>query len=143
MKLFKSMRSAFEDQLDFIIERLQRHARLVDIEAQAADFLEAANFRKHAYKEFENQQEYQQEQQLLSLRTWLSPYLTPESDLDRLGTTAAECPTTGQWLLDNVEFKNWLGNSQSKPVLWLSGIPGSGTYIEQLVVRGSRMNNAR
>jgi hypothetical protein len=138
MKLFKTMWSAFEDQLDFIIERLQRHARLVDSEAQAADFLEAATFRKHAYKEFENQQEHRQEQQLLSLRTWLSPYLTPQSDLDRLGTISTEFPTTGQWLLDNVEFKNWLSKSQANPVLWLSGIPGSGTTACRSWIRNAR-----
>ncbi|KAI9693666.1 MAG: hypothetical protein M1822_002937 [Bathelium mastoideum] len=44
-------------------------------------------------------------------------------------------PDSGQWLLENVNFRNWLRSSSSS-LLWIHGIPGSGkTKLTSIAVQ--------
>jgi hypothetical protein len=104
----------------------------VDNEAAAANFSEARNFRIAARKEFEDATRERQRRNFDAVKGWLSP-LSFEDDFQRCQDITDSCPNTGQWLLNDQRFIVWLDEDR-EPVLWLSGIPGSGKRSPALTV---------
>jgi hypothetical protein len=64
-----------------------------------------------------------------SIKGWLSP-LSFEDDIQRCQDITDLCPNTGNWLVNDPRFSTWLHEDQ-EPILWLSGIPGSGEGLPQ------------
>lgn len=71
--------------------------------------------------------------QTVVVSQWLK---SPHTDLDQYNFTKvrADYPDSGTWLLDNQSFKEWFDPSFPKipPLLWINGIPGSGTLQPDL-----------
>lgn len=80
--------------------------------------------------ENEQNRQMQLEEQKQSRRVfeWLR---APNTDIEHenLLRIRKEYPNTGAWLLENPSFKEWIDPDYAKipPLLWLKGIPGSGT----------------
>ncbi|KAF5690629.1 zinc C2H2-type DNA-binding protein [Fusarium denticulatum] len=74
--------------------------------------------------------------QRLAVCHWLRP-IDPAADQDLFSKVRAEYQGTGRWLLDNEDFKEWFNPRYARipPLLWLTGLPGSGkTIITSLIV---------
>ncbi|KAF5590988.1 zinc finger C2H2-type integrase DNA-binding protein [Fusarium pseudocircinatum] len=72
----------------------------------------------------------------LAVCHWLRP-IDPAADQDLFSKVRAEYQGTGRWLLDNEDFKEWFNPRYARipPLLWLTGLPGSGkTIITSLIV---------
>jgi hypothetical protein len=126
-QLLSTMWSKFDSQFQNIISRIDSHAALVDTEAAAASFADAYEFRKKALLAFEKAEDDRERQTFQHLKEWLSP-MSFEDDLQRSGDMVNGCPNTGNWFLLADEFTKWLDPGSSSPVIWLSGIPGSGKH---------------
>ena len=62
---------------------------------------------------------------------WFSPF-NNNVEQDRYREERSICKDPGRWLLNNIQFRQWL-DTENHPVpqLWLSGIPGAGTKTVQ------------
>lgn len=121
------MWSNFDLHFTHILDRLARHADLVDSEAAASNFDAAHSFRVLARHEFQEAQTERRKRTFRQTKEWLCP-LSFEQDLQRCEDTLADCPNTGQWFLGCGKFTSWLDSDSTSSILWLSGIPGSGQF---------------
>ena len=103
---------------------MERHATLVDTEAVAINIVDEYRFRAIAYKEFEQAARRRERDMLEDVKSWLAPK-SFDDDRERCQDIIEDYPNTGNWLVHDTRFNSWLEDS-SKPVLFLSGIPGSG-----------------
>lgn len=124
-RFFFTMWSNFDLHFTHILNRLARHADLIDSEAAASNFSAAQNFRVVAWLEFEAARTERTKGIFRQIKEWLCP-LSFEYDFQRCEGTLADCANTGQWLLGNGKFTSWLDPDDASSILWLSGIPGSG-----------------
>lgn len=122
------MWSNFDLHFTHILNRLARHADLVDSEAAAINFSSAHSFRVEACHEFKEAQTERRKGAFRQMKEWLCP-LSFEPDLQRCEDTLADCPDTGKWFLGSRKFASWLDPDNASSILWLSGIPGSGTFL--------------
>ena len=123
------MWSNFDLHFTHILNRLARHADLVDKEAVASNFGAAHNFRTFARHEFQKAQMERRKGTFRQIKEWLCP-LSFEHDLQRCEDILSERSETGQWFLENRDFAAWLDHDNASSILWLSGIPGSGLFCE-------------
>lgn len=84
-------------------------------------------------KEFYRKQEVEmrsviarEQERLLKLFSHLNPAQYQEAAIRK------HHPGTGQWLLDDADFRRWLGSKNSN--LWVNGVPGAGKTILASVV---------
>lgn len=96
----------------------------MDAEANAADLNEAYNFRATARKEFLEAAKERERLVFEEATTWLAP-LSFDDEIQRFQDLGGTFPNSGKWLLNDPRFSAW-ATGAGKPVLWLSGIPGSG-----------------
>lgn len=123
-QFFSALWSKFDDHFEYLLGRFENHATLVDAEANAADLNEAYSFRVAARKEFLDAAKERDRQMFEEATTWLAP-LSFEDELQRFQDLVERFPNSGAWLLNDWRFSPWVTGAV-KPVLWLSGIPGSG-----------------
>ena len=148
--LFECTWKAFEPQFDAILYKIERHTELIDKEANCIALLETREAAKERQrdvklaiqekqKETDTRVKQHQAVQLREVVQWLS---TDENDqeftLEKLACHRQ--PQTCEWLLRNRSIVSWLREGTSKPVIWLSGIPGSGNYKQPIFVEESHMN---
>jgi len=136
--LFNSTWGRFQTQFDAILKSLEKHADLVDREANAVNIVQAKAWRdtymedSKAWKDkyFEDSKQKAKERaanELAAVLSWLDPTLknaNQEQELYRLSTSrhAGTC----DWLLENAKIKKWMAAGSSNSVLWLQGPPGAG-----------------
>ena len=136
--LFECTWKAFEPQFDAILYKIERHTELIDKEANCIALLETRDAAKERQrdvktaiqekqKETDTRVKHKQAAQLREVVQWIS---IDENDQEyRLEKLARHRqPQTCEWLLRNRSIVSWLHKGTSKPVIWLSGIPGSGDY---------------
>ena len=148
--LFECAWKAFEPQFDAILYKIERHTDLIDKEANCIALLETREAAKERQRDVkiavqEKQKEtdarvkQHQAVQLREVVQWLS---TDENDqeftLEKLARHRQ--PQTCEWLLRIRSIVSWLHKGTSKPVIWLSGIPGSGDYKQPILVEESHEN---
>jgi hypothetical protein len=57
---------------------------------------------------------------------WLSATIA-QVDQDHAGSSRQRSPESGQWLLNDATFQDWLTPTAVSPAaVWMTGIPGSG-----------------
>lgn len=104
---------------------LGRHSTLIDSEATAAHIAEAREAQTAALLAARKAQEDGDREDFLRLAKWLD---TVDYEAYRTGQKP-RCSTTGTWLIDEGDIKLWLDiKNTAKRVLWLTGIPGSGSF---------------
>jgi hypothetical protein len=123
----------FERRFKSILERLQRHRSLLDMESTSIHFSEMQKQREdtlHYLKQYEAQNQTSMVEEVFR---WLSAdAIEQEEALYRL---ADQClPGTCDWIFREQGITDWLdANGQiadkiaAKSMIWLKGIPGSGT----------------
>ena len=145
--LFECTWKAFEPQFDAILYKIERHTELIDKEANCIALLETREAAKERQREVKIAiQEKQKEidarvkqyhaEQLREVVQWIA---NDEDDQEfRLEKLARHRqPQTCEWLLRNRSVVSWLHKGASKPIIWLSGIPGSGEYYQTVPVEGT------
>jgi hypothetical protein len=127
------MWALFERRFKSILERLQRHRSLLDMESTSIHFSEMQKQREdilHHLKQYEAQNQASMVEEVFR---WLSAdAIEQEEALYRL---ADQClPGTCDWIFREQSITDWLdANGQitdkmaAKSMIWLKGIPGSGT----------------
>ena len=127
------MWALFERRFKSILERLQRHRSLLDMESTSIHFSEMQKQREdtlHYLKQYEAQNQTSMVEEVFR---WLSAdAIEQEEALYRL---ADQClPGTCDWIFQEQSITDWLdANGQitdkiaAKSMIWLKGIPGSGT----------------
>lgn len=113
-----------------ILSNLDRHKDLVDNEATAAHISAAYEARKASLRANKQNEKDRHIRQIRELKEWLAPVLY-ETKQVAFAHIRKKNPDAGNWLLEDDRFKTWVdpkvGKTQT-PVLWLTGIPGSGNY---------------
>ena len=110
-----------------LLENIRHSRDLVDIEASAASIFSAHQFFTTARSSFEEESKHRKDQMFQAAETWLDP-LRFEDDFERFEEVLDSSRGSGAWLMSHPDFENW-ASSNGSPVLWLSGIPGSGKTI--------------
>ena len=125
--LFNSTWGRFQTRFDAILKSLEKHAEIVDREANAIDIVEAKAWRDKYVEDCKQREEERAVREFIAVLSWLDPAATnsnQEQELQRL--LNKRHLDTCDWLLDNTKIKKWVGTSSSNPVLWLHGPPGAG-----------------
>ncbi|KAF6803819.1 NACHT domain protein [Colletotrichum musicola] len=131
--VFEVLWPSRREKIKMVGELIKRHALLLRNEVQLSDIREAHGARRRQMEHFELTEKVSMEQEYNSIRTHISPR-SYDDDLNRL--QGSICPGTGNWLLRDKSFWDWMDRSQSaSQILWLKGIPRSGkTFLAATII---------
>ncbi|KAK8115310.1 hypothetical protein PG999_007379 [Apiospora kogelbergensis] len=127
----------FQRRFDNIFENLQRHASLIDKEANAYNIAEAKQMRQEirtwrdeCTEQLDRTEEEQGIKQYNSIVSWLR---VDESDQLNIFHTLLEesnkHPGTCDWILRNKKMTSMLQRKPDIPVLWIQGAAGTGKSV--------------
>jgi hypothetical protein len=116
---------------------LEKHAQLVDKEANALNIsegqkwrIEARTWRDESLADVlrrDTQESFSQYQSVLS---WLDVKQCEQDNIyDCLSN--AYCPGTCDWMSKNTTISSWMRHQPDQPYLWLKGKPGAGKNMAQ------------
>ncbi|CAN9263627.1 unnamed protein product [Alternaria alternata] len=131
MCFFKSSWGQFGSRFNCILESLEKHATLIDQEANAYLVLETMQWRREALQAVAKTEKDRSTAQLTAALAWLGLETVPhcgqayqDNLLHRLINDC--CDGTTDWILKHQRMRQWLQNGRGGPILWLKGKPGSG-----------------
>ncbi|KFA52172.1 hypothetical protein S40293_00599 [Stachybotrys chartarum IBT 40293] len=138
-QLFAASWRDFTLEVKHIQQNIERSKRLIENKASLVEFEEIQNHRISAINSFQKDKITQNERHRAMVLQWLSP-LNIETEQERLRGIRSICKDPGRWLLEDSRFQNWFNPEFStRPLLWLSGIPGAGkTILTSVVVDATR-----
>ncbi|OCK83584.1 hypothetical protein K432DRAFT_390262 [Lepidopterella palustris CBS 459.81] len=109
---------------------LRRHKNLVEKQAGLYQFEEIQRIRVSAEADFRRLWEAEDLKQRSAVQDWLLP-ANVEEDQEMKASVPAEYPGVCNWILDHRKFQAWYDkSSQSNPLLWITGIPGTENLHE-------------
>lgn len=118
----------FERRFKSILERLQRHRLLLEMESSSIHFAEMKKQREdmlHHLTQYESQRQTSMTEEVFR---WLSA--DPINQEEALYHLTDQClPGTCDWIFREKDIMDWIQadcQSSPSPVIWLKGIPGSG-----------------
>lgn len=115
--------TSFRSQFRLILDNLQRHQILVDNEVRAEDIVQSQIARQEALDRFLESQAREGKRRRVALFNLLEPANTSTED-DTYQKAISKNPSTGNWLLETKEIKEWI-HGKGK-FIWLTGKPGAG-----------------
>ena len=124
----------FERRFKSILHRLSTHCDLLDREAAAIHFSEMKDFRVKRQLDDDAFEQHRRNQMAESVFRWLA---AGEDQQDEQLHRMADCrqPDTCDWVLKDPQMEGWIGDEGGDPILWMTGIPGSGkSYICSLII---------
>ena len=125
--LFGKFDRCFKD----ILHSLAENCRLVEIEANTADIVEASIFRRRMQDESDKAENERAVRQLQAVLTWLDVRdEEQENELDRLYGLLHE--HSCDWVQQHDQARAWMSMGGRQPALWLTGKPGAGRVILNL-----------
>ncbi|KAJ4127046.1 hypothetical protein NW768_008667 [Fusarium equiseti] len=135
--MFSTSWGRFQRRFDNIIEDLNKHGALIDLEANARDIAEAKMMRENIQKWREESEDRVRQQdreqnakQYESIVSWLK---TNETDqlaiIDSISSDTTEYQGTCAWILKNKRIVSWADARPDTPALWLKGSAGSGKSV--------------
>lgn len=135
--LFSTSWGRFQRRFDNILENMQRHEDLIDKLVNAIDISEArqirqelSSWREQSLHNISLQDKEQLGKEFYATQSWLR---MNESDqvtiFDSIASQGTRYPGTCAWILNNTKFKSWLQSTPQVPILWLSGVAGSGKSV--------------
>lgn len=128
--LFRPSWQAFIRQIEYLSKDLSSYRNLLEERETVVTFKDFESLRLVNWVQFNNVREAELERRRLSVQQWLS-FADPETRHE----DAARHEGTGKWLLQHDLFEKWLSlHYCMEPLLWLSGIPGSGWFLLHLVL---------
>ena len=115
----------FERRFKSILEKLRIHCDLLDREAAAIHFSEMKVMREKRELEEEQYEQRRRIQSATEVFAWLSADEdSQEEHLHRISDIRQ--PGTCNWILEDQQICSWIEDDSGEPVVWISGIPGSG-----------------
>ncbi|KAK3936465.1 hypothetical protein QBC46DRAFT_419250, partial [Diplogelasinospora grovesii] len=123
-----------------VIGDIHRHCHLIESQATLAEIQASLREREAQDGHRRKMQDSENIWRLREIFRWLRA-VNVENDQHDYANIRAECPGTGQWLLDNVTFKDWFQPLclAIPPLLWLNGIPGAGkTILASIVIEEAK-----
>ncbi|KAM7210966.1 hypothetical protein V8F06_013646, partial [Rhypophila decipiens] len=124
-------------KIELVKSHIERHLTLMRTEVRLEHIKEEYDARVRAMEHFEKTEREHMRQEYHRILTDINPKFY-DSKLDEVAGRL--CSGTGQWLLGDDKFAQWLdpGKTEHK-MLWLEGIPGADkTYLAGTVVRTCR-----
>ena len=130
-QLFQATWKTFKTKFSCLLENLHRHRRLVESQANLAQFeelfQELQRARINSEAEFQSLKDGEKSHQLNTVQTWLSAAST-NVDQETYASKRKKYPTSGRWLLGDSRMRAWLDpEACATPLLWVNGIPGAGS----------------
>lgn len=116
----------FKSSFQHILDDLHRHKNLIESQAHVAEYQKAQAERLYARQAFEDIQNSQRRQALVSVHDWLS---APDTETDHKSACAirSEYPESGEWLRKVPMIRTWIDEKiPPRQCVWLNGIPGAG-----------------
>lgn len=126
--MFQATWKTFRSRFGPLIANLRRHKHLVESQASLAQFEEIQKLRLQAESEFRSIREAEDRRRRSEVLEWLSP-ANVEEDQERRSLPRGRYPNVCSWILKEKSVHTWINPSKNhgKPLLWINGIPGSGT----------------
>lgn len=111
-----------------MIDDLRRHKHLIKSQADLYQFEEMKRLKADIDAKFKRDRETEELKKLGDIQDWLTAANTLE-DQEAISNRRVGYPGVCGWILDHPTFKSWqTDSSNAKPVLWITGIPGSGKF---------------
>ncbi|RBQ76481.1 hypothetical protein FVER14953_03349 [Fusarium verticillioides] len=138
--MFEMLWPRHKDRIQVVVKHMAGHRDLFRREVRMEEIRKADEMRNREMQHFVQTEENNIAQEYASHRTHISPK-SYDGDLYRF--SEAVCDGTGKWLFRDESFQNWLaGKENSKPILWLRGIPGAGkTLLASSVIKHTQSLN--
>lgn len=122
---FEAMWPKCGNKITIIMNNIERHAGLISSEVTLANILDSQEARAEAMAKYKRDEEFQQRQDLATVRQLLSPKLYDE-ELEKFRKLRS--PNSGKWIESDDTFNSWFSSGNtSERVLWVEGIPGAGS----------------
>jgi len=127
-QLFRATWKTFRSRFQPFIDDLRRHKNLVETQASIHQFEEIQNMRTLAETEFRQIREGETLKQRNALQDWLAAANVQE-DQEIKASVRSEYQGVCSWIQNERKYQAWRDfNSQSNPLLWITGIPGCGKF---------------
>jgi hypothetical protein len=110
------------------VENIRRHQKLIDNEARAEDIDESHKAREIAREKLEESMRQRQMKRKKACAEWLSP---ADVETARDHASGAKTSGTSMWLIESQQMNDWVDVNHGAGAVWLSGIPGAGTYARR------------
>jgi hypothetical protein len=122
------MWSLFERRFKSILQRLERHRSILELESNSLHFLDMKKAREESLQQLKQYEEQRQANMVDEVFRWLSADTTDQEEtLDYL---ANQCLSgTCNWFFQERCIAGWIDTKEdtsSGSIIWLKGIPGSG-----------------
>ncbi|CAI6339363.1 unnamed protein product [Periconia digitata] len=128
--LFHTSWGRFQRRFDGILEDLDRHADLIDREANARNISVAQRKRDESYEKLEQEERLLGLQQYQSVVAWLKLDENEQTKiLESIHEEGLEFSGTCSWASGNGRIAAWLKNTPNDRQLWLQGNAGTGKSV--------------
>lgn len=135
--LFSTSWGRFQRRFDNILENLSRHEDLIDRLVNAIDISEArqmrqelSSWREQSLQKISLEETEQSAKEFYAVQSWLRINEYDQLTIfDSVASQGTRYPGTCGWVLNNIKIKSWLQPSSQTPILWLSGVAGSGKSV--------------
>ncbi|EAQ87140.1 hypothetical protein CHGG_03759 [Chaetomium globosum CBS 148.51] len=135
--LFLTSWGRFQRRFDNILEDMERHEALIDLEANARDIGEGRQlrqdirlWREESLAKTRRLDEEHAAKQYKAIMSWLK---ADESDqlaiFESISAEGSKYPGTCGWALKTPKVTSWLQKRRETPMLWLQGSPGTGKSV--------------
>lgn len=135
--LFLTSWGRFQRRFDNILEDMERHEALIDLEANARDIAEGRQqrqeirlWREESLDKIRRLDEEYAAKQYKAITSWLK---VDESDqlaiFESISAEGAKHPGTCGWILKTPKVSSWLQKKRETAMLWLQGSPGTGKSV--------------
>ena len=133
----------FERRFKSILHRLSSHCDHLGREAAAMHFSEMKDFRLKRQLEDEAFEQRTQYQMAENVFRWLAA-AEDQQDEQLHWIVDRRQAETCDWVLENPQMESWIGEEGGDPVLWMTGIPGSGkSYLCSLIIQNLQKRTDR
>ncbi|KAK3293870.1 uncharacterized protein B0H64DRAFT_398860 [Chaetomium fimeti] len=135
--LFLTSWGRFQRRFDNILEDMERHETLIDLEANARDIAEGRQlrqdirlWREESVDRIRRLDEEHAAKQYTAIMSWLR---ADESDqlavFESISAEGIKHPGTCGWILKTPKVSSWLKKRRETAMLWLQGSPGTGKSV--------------
>ncbi|RGP69068.1 nacht domain-containing [Fusarium longipes] len=135
--MFSTSWGRFQRRFDNILEDLNRHGTLIDLEANARNISEAKSMRddirkwkEESEKKIDQQELEHNASQYDSIVSWLKVNETDQlTIIDSISSEATDYQGNCAWILKNKKIVSWADSKPDSPVIWLKGSAGTGKSV--------------
>ncbi|KAH6855598.1 hypothetical protein B0I37DRAFT_424156 [Chaetomium sp. MPI-CAGE-AT-0009] len=135
--LFLTSWGRFQRRFDNILEDMERHEALIDLEANARDIAEGRQlrqdirlWREKSLDKVHRLDEEHAAKQYKAIMSWLKADESEQLAIfESISAEGAKHPGTCGWILKTPKVSSWLQRKRETTILWLQGSPGTGKSV--------------